>query len=67
MELCAQRATLQQQRSHIEILESALTNAQLHIGNLQDEVSAHSSLHPLAESIHSNFYEINSIHSFKYF
>ena len=46
IELCAQRATLQQQRSHIEILESALTNAQLHIGNLEDEVSAHSSSRP---------------------
>lgn len=38
IELCAQKATLQQQRSHIEILESALSRAQLHINRLEDEV-----------------------------
>ena len=39
IELCAQKATLQQQRSHIEILESALSRAQLHVNRLEDEVS----------------------------
>ena len=38
VELCAQRATLQQQRAHIDILESALNNAQLHIGRLEEQV-----------------------------
>jgi len=37
IELCAQKATLQQQRSHIEILESALSRAQLHVNRLEDE------------------------------
>jgi hypothetical protein len=38
IELCAQKATLQQQRSHIEILESALGRAQQHVNRLEDEV-----------------------------
>ena len=38
IELCAQKATLQQQRSHIEILESALNRAQLHINQVEDQV-----------------------------
>ena len=33
IELCAQRATLQQQRSHIDILESALAKAQLQLSS----------------------------------
>lgn len=37
IELCAQKATLQQQRSHIEILESALNRAQLHINQVEDQ------------------------------
>lgn len=39
IELCAQKATLQQQRSHIEILESALGRAQQHVNRLEDDVS----------------------------
>lgn len=39
IELCAQKATLQQQRSHIEILESALSRAHQHVNRLEDEVS----------------------------
>lgn len=39
IELCAQKATLQQQRSHIEILESALGRAQQHVNRLEDEVT----------------------------
>lgn len=38
IELCAQKATLQQQRSHIEILESALGRAQQNVNRLEDEV-----------------------------
>ncbi|XP_046647863.1 uncharacterized protein LOC124337889 [Daphnia pulicaria] len=37
IELCAQKATLQQQRSHIEILESALGRAQQNVNRLEDE------------------------------
>lgn len=37
IELCAQKATLQQQRSHIEILESALGRAQQHVNRLEDD------------------------------
>ena len=37
IELCAQKATLQQQRSHIEILESALGRAQQNVNRLEDD------------------------------
>lgn len=39
IELCAQKATLQQQRSHIEILESALSRSQMQLKRLEDEVT----------------------------
>ena len=41
IELCAQKATLQQQRSHIEILESALNRAQMHINQVEEQVIEH--------------------------
>lgn len=37
IELAAQRATLQEQRSHIDILDSALTNAQANVLKLEEE------------------------------
>ncbi|XP_017782516.1 PREDICTED: angiomotin-like isoform X2 [Nicrophorus vespilloides] len=37
IELAAQRATLQEQRTHIDILESALTNAQGNVVRLEEE------------------------------
>lgn len=39
IELGAQRATLQEQRNHIGILDNALTNAQQNIRRLEDELS----------------------------
>lgn len=39
IELLAQRATLQEQRTHIDILEAALTNAQGNVVRLEEEVS----------------------------
>lgn len=39
IELAAQRATLQEQRTHIDILEAALTNAQGNVVRLEEEVS----------------------------
>ncbi|PSN51424.1 hypothetical protein C0J52_05439 [Blattella germanica] len=39
IELAAQRATLQEQRTHIAILDTALTNAQGNVVRLEDEVS----------------------------
>lgn len=39
IELAAQRATLQEQRTHIDILDTALTNAQGNVVRLEDEVS----------------------------
>lgn len=39
IELQAQRATLQEQRNHIDILDNALTNAQANVVRLEDEVS----------------------------
>lgn len=38
IELGAQRATLQEQRNHIGILDSALTNAQQNIRRLEEEL-----------------------------
>lgn len=38
IELAAQRATLQEQRNHIGILDTALTNAQQNIRKLEDEL-----------------------------
>lgn len=38
IELSAQRATLQEQRNHIGILDSALTNAQQNIRRLEEEL-----------------------------
>lgn len=38
IELAAQRATLQEQRNHIGILDSALTNAQQNIRRLEEEL-----------------------------
>lgn len=38
IELAAQRATLQEQRTHIDILEAALTNAQGNVVRLEEEV-----------------------------
>lgn len=39
IELEAQRLTLQEQRNHIEILDTALINAQNNIMTLENEVS----------------------------
>lgn len=39
IELSAQRATLQEQRTHIDILEAALTNAQGNVVRLEEEVN----------------------------
>jgi len=53
IELCAQKATLQQQRSHIEILESALNRAQLHINQVEDQYRrqcGENAFHPAAEA-----------------
>lgn len=38
IELAAQRATLQEQRNHIGILDTALTNAQHNIRRLEEEL-----------------------------
>ncbi|XP_048479199.1 angiomotin isoform X2 [Plutella xylostella] len=37
IEMAAQRATLQEQRTHIDILDTALTNAQANVVRLEDE------------------------------
>lgn len=39
IELAAQRATLQEQRTHIDILDTALTNAQSNVVRLEEEVN----------------------------
>lgn len=39
IEMAAQRATLQEQRTHIDILDTALTNAQANVVRLEEEVS----------------------------
>jgi len=39
IELTAQRATLQEQRTHIDILDTALTNAQSNVVRLEEEVN----------------------------
>lgn len=39
IELTAQRATLQEQRTHIDILDTALGNAQRNVVRLEDEVN----------------------------
>lgn len=39
IELAAQRATLQEQRTHIDILDTALTNAQGNVVRLEEDVS----------------------------
>jgi len=41
IELTAQRATLQEQRTHIDILDKALTNAQGNVVRLEEEVRIH--------------------------
>lgn len=38
IELAAQRVTLQEQRTHIDILDTALTNAQGNVVRLEEEV-----------------------------
>lgn len=38
IEMAAQRATLQEQRTHIDILDTALTNAQGNVVRLEEEV-----------------------------
>lgn len=38
IELTAQRQTLNEQRTHIDILDSALTNAQANVVKLEEEV-----------------------------
>lgn len=40
IELAAQRATLQEQRTHIDILDTALTNAQGNVVRLEEEVNS---------------------------
>lgn len=42
IELAAQRATLQEQRTHIDILDTALTNAQSNVVRLEEEVTWYS-------------------------
>lgn len=39
IELSAQRVTLEEQRTHIDILDTALTNAQANVVRLEEEVS----------------------------
>ena len=39
MELTAQRQTLKEQRTHIDVLDSALANAQANVQRLEEEVS----------------------------
>lgn len=39
--MAAQRATLQEQRTHIDILDTALTNAQENVVRLEEEVQKH--------------------------
>lgn len=39
IEIAAQRATLQEQRTHIDILDTALTNAQSNVVRLEEEVN----------------------------
>ena len=39
IEVSAQQATLKEQRSHIDILDTALVNAQANIIHLQEQVS----------------------------
>jgi len=39
IELAAQRATLQEQRTHIDILDTALANAQGNVLRLEEEVN----------------------------
>lgn len=41
IEMAAQRATLQEQRTHIDILDTALTNAQANVVRLEEEVHTH--------------------------
>lgn len=38
IELSAQRVTLEEQRTHIDILDTALTNAQTNVVRLEEEV-----------------------------
>lgn len=38
IELSAQRVTLEEQRTHIDILDTALTNAQSNVVRLEEEV-----------------------------
>lgn len=38
IELAAQRVTLEEQRTHIDILDTALTNAQANVVRLEEEV-----------------------------
>ena len=40
IELTAQRQTLNEQRTHIDILDNALTNAQTNAVKLEEEVSS---------------------------
>lgn len=47
IELAAQRATLQEQRTHIDILEAALTNAQGNVVRLEEEVCCMTLCFPL--------------------
>lgn len=44
IELAAQRATLQEQRTHIDILDTALTNAQENVVRLEEEVLFYSDM-----------------------
>ena len=39
-EMSAQRATLSEQRQHIDVLDTALSNAQANVVKLQEEVRA---------------------------
>lgn len=50
IELAAQRATLQEQRTHIDILDTALTNAQGNVVRLEEEVQTF-----ILESFHVKF------------
>lgn len=71
IELAAQRATLQEQRTHIDILDTALTNAQGNVVRLEEEVCkvdanyllVHSGIHnpwPATSFIFEAYYTIQT-------
>jgi DNA repair exonuclease SbcCD ATPase subunit len=51
IEVAAQRSTLQEQRSHIEVLDVALTNAQTNVAKLEEEVKRHATKEDHADQL----------------